>query len=131
MRTDARGNPVTGADGATLEAYEKALRAFQSYVGDPVATIDAALADAPAFVNGHLLKTFALYTLGERQFVPMAKASLAAAQAHAGAGARPGAGTHRGRRAPAGRAVGRGVHSRSTTCSRPIRATRSRCRPGT
>jgi tetratricopeptide (TPR) repeat protein len=84
MRTDARGAPVTGADAATLDAYEKALRAFQSYVGDPVATIDAALAEAPAFVSGHLLKTFALYTLGERQFVPMAKASLAAAQAHAG-----------------------------------------------
>ena len=84
MRTDARGNPVTGADGATLEAYEKALRAFQSYTATPSPRSTQRSPMHPTFVNGHLLKTFALYTLGERQFVPMAQASLAAAQARAG-----------------------------------------------
>jgi hypothetical protein len=84
MHTDARGVPVTGANAHALAAYESALRSFQSYVGDPVATIDAALAGAPSFVAGHLLKTFALYTLGERPFAEMAKASLAQAEAHGG-----------------------------------------------
>jgi tetratricopeptide (TPR) repeat protein len=83
MQTDARGVPVTGADAPALAAYEAALRSFQSYVGDPIAAIDAGLAAAPAFVTGHLLKTFAFYTLGERQFAGMANDALDEAKAHA------------------------------------------------
>ena len=83
MNHDARGVPVTGADAFALERYEKALREFQTYVGDPIATIDDALQAAPAFIAGHLLKGFAFYTLAERKFVPMAREALEAARSHA------------------------------------------------
>jgi tetratricopeptide (TPR) repeat protein len=74
---------VSGADDEAIAGYERALGAFQSYVGDPVAMIDETLSAAPAFVAGHALKVFALYTLAERPFAAMAREALAAAQARA------------------------------------------------
>ena len=82
-RTDMRGVPMTGADAFALERYETALRQFQSYMGDPVATLDETLKAAPAFVGGHLMKALVLYTLSERQFAAMAADALAAARRHA------------------------------------------------
>jgi tetratricopeptide (TPR) repeat protein len=84
MTSDLRGVPVTGADTFALARYETALGQFQSYVGDPVATIDEAIAAAPAFVAGHLLKALVLYTLTERKFVPLVEDALAAARKHVG-----------------------------------------------
>jgi tetratricopeptide (TPR) repeat protein len=74
---------MTGADAFALARYETALQQFQSYVGDPVATIDEALQAAPAFTAGHLFKALVLYTLAERKFVPMASEALEAAKTHA------------------------------------------------
>src|SRR5512144_2589308 len=83
MKTDFRGIPVTGADAYALGRYEAAIEQFQSYVGDPIATIDEALRAAPAFVAGHLLKALVLYTVAERKFVPLATEALAAARRRA------------------------------------------------
>ena len=66
-----------------MRRYETALEQFQTYVGDPIATIDEAVAAAPAFVAGHLLKALALYTLAERKFVPMATPGARRGPAHA------------------------------------------------
>ncbi|HEX6268562.1 MAG TPA: tetratricopeptide repeat protein [Burkholderiales bacterium] len=82
MNLDARDVPVSGASAKALEGYETALTQFQSYVGDPVATLDATLAEAPGFVMGHLFKALALFTSSEKQFVPMAEAALAEAVRH-------------------------------------------------
>ena len=82
MKHDLRGVPMTGADSAALARYETALEQFQSYVGDPIATIDEALQGAPAFVAGHLLKALVLFTLAERKFVPMVSDALEAAREH-------------------------------------------------
>ena len=84
MKNDLRGIPVTGADTFALRRYETALEQFQTYVGDPIATIDEALQAAPAFIAGHMLKALALYTLTERKFVPMVTQALDAARQHAG-----------------------------------------------
>src|SRR5262245_23754201 len=83
MKTDLRGVAVTGADTFALGRYETALEQFQTYVGDPIATIDEALQAAPAFIAGHVLKALALYTLAERKFVPMVKEALDGARRHA------------------------------------------------
>jgi tetratricopeptide (TPR) repeat protein len=83
MKNDLRGVPVTGADTFALRRYETALEQFQTYVGDPIATIDEALRAAPAFIGGHVLKALALYTLTERRFVPMVTQALEAARQHA------------------------------------------------
>jgi hypothetical protein len=55
--------PLSGANASSLTHYEAALRQFQCYVGDPVATVDAALAVSPDFVMAHVLKAY-LYLLG-------------------------------------------------------------------
>jgi tetratricopeptide (TPR) repeat protein len=81
MRHDARGVPVSAGRAESLTRYETALRQFQSYVGDPIATLDAALAEDPEFVTGHLMKALVLYTLGERKFVPDVQAQVDAAAA--------------------------------------------------
>jgi tetratricopeptide (TPR) repeat protein len=83
MSRDSRGISVTGADAFALARYEVALEQFQSYVGDPIATIEEALQASPSFIAGHLLKALALYTLAERKFVPMASEALGAARQHA------------------------------------------------
>jgi tetratricopeptide (TPR) repeat protein len=82
MQCDARGVPVSCPDPSALELYEKALVQYQSYVGDPIATIDAALTRAPDFVLGHAFRATVLMTLTERRFAEQARASVASAEAH-------------------------------------------------
>ena len=76
MSYDLRGVPVSSGRAADLESYEMALAQFQTYVGDPIATLDAALAESPDFVMGHLFKGLALFTQSEKAFVPAAAAAL-------------------------------------------------------
>ena len=80
MTYDLRGVPVSSGSAAALEKYELALTQFQSYVGDPVATLDAALAESPDFVAGHLFKGLALFAQSEKSFVPAAEAALGEAR---------------------------------------------------
>jgi tetratricopeptide (TPR) repeat protein len=82
MKRDASDVPVSNASAKALDDYETALTQFQSYAGDPIATLEATLAEAPGFVMGHLFKALALYTSSEKQFVPMAEAALAEAVRH-------------------------------------------------
>lgn len=78
--TDALGHSLTGASRAAATLYDTALRQFQCYRDDPVATIDQALADSPAFVMGHALRAWA-YLLGtEPGGVPVARDALAVVQ---------------------------------------------------
>jgi tetratricopeptide (TPR) repeat protein len=82
MNRDVRDVQVSCASPKALAGYESALAQFQSYVGDPIATLDATLAEAPEFVIGHLFKALALFTASEKQFVPAAEAALADAVRH-------------------------------------------------
>jgi tetratricopeptide (TPR) repeat protein len=61
-QTDLLGNPFTGATEEALEHYAKALGQFHCYRGDPVATIETAIASTPEFAMGHLLHAW-LYAL--------------------------------------------------------------------
>jgi tetratricopeptide (TPR) repeat protein len=60
-----------------LAAFETALRQLQSYRGDPIATIDAALAHDPDFVLGHILRAEVCITIWERSVLPDVHRSLA------------------------------------------------------
>ena len=80
MHRDARGVPVSGGSAFARDQYEVALRQFQSYVGDPVATLDAALADSPQFVVGHVFRALAMYTMTEKSLLPEVARSLDAAR---------------------------------------------------
>ncbi len=84
MRRDARGVPVSQGSPEALEHYETALRQIQSYIGDPIATLDAATAASPDFVAGHVAKALVLATLAERQFQPAIAQAIAEARRHEG-----------------------------------------------
>ena len=53
---DARAIPTSNGDAACAAAYEQALRQFNTYRGDALATIGAALDEHPDFVMGHVLR---------------------------------------------------------------------------
>jgi tetratricopeptide (TPR) repeat protein len=76
---DARGEPVSGASAAAISLYEQALSELQCYAGDPLATIDTALAECPDFVMGHCLRAYVFALSTEAQAVPEVQASFDAA----------------------------------------------------
>ena len=53
---DALGNDLSGATRAALAHYERGLRQLQTFTGDPVASVNAALDEAPRFAMAHMLK---------------------------------------------------------------------------
>ena len=76
---DSAGLQMTGANAEGLTHFETATHQFRCYIGDPVASVDAALAAAPQMVMGHTLKAY-LYLLGtEPLALPMARENVAAA----------------------------------------------------
>jgi hypothetical protein len=60
MLTDRQFNVVTGATPEAVRHFDEALRSFNIYRGDPLASIDLATTDAPSFAQAHLLKGFIL-----------------------------------------------------------------------
>jgi hypothetical protein len=62
MVTDRQGNRVSGATPAAVRYFDRAVGEFNLYRGDPVATADRAIQEAPGFVMAHLLKAH-LYAL--------------------------------------------------------------------
>jgi tetratricopeptide (TPR) repeat protein len=80
MTTDIRNTPVSTGSPAALEAFEKALLEFQTYSGDPIATLDAALENEPDFVLGHLAKAGLLMTTTEKRYAEFAATALAEAE---------------------------------------------------
>jgi hypothetical protein len=78
MHKDARGVAVTVSDPDALEAYERALHAFQTYRGDPLKPLDEALAIDAGFAAAYAAKALVLCTFFERRFMRDAVATLAA-----------------------------------------------------
>jgi len=81
---DSAGHQVTGATADGLAHFETAAHQFRCYIGDPVASVDAALAAAPQMAMAHVLKAY-LHLLGtEPLALPVARDCLAAAADLAG-----------------------------------------------
>jgi len=76
---DARDVTLTATSAAALAHYETALSQFQTYTGDPIATLDAALAEDPGFALAYLFKAFALYTTSEQRYAPLVREAVDAA----------------------------------------------------
>ena len=83
-RTDARGMPVSQCDPQSLDDYETALYQFQSYFGDPTATLGKTLQRDPEFVMGHVFNASAMLMMSERQYLPMVREHIEQAEALAG-----------------------------------------------
>ena len=62
-RLDSGGYPVTGATADGLAGLEQASAQLRCLIEDPVATLDTALAAAPAMAIGHLMRGW-LHLLG-------------------------------------------------------------------
>ena len=88
-RNDRRGAPLSTGSAKALDTYEHALAALNSFFGDPAAIIDAALAEEPDFIAGHLLRAGAIAMATQRDLEPELRKSVEAAEAlHGKANAR-------------------------------------------
>jgi tetratricopeptide (TPR) repeat protein len=67
---DIRGAATSATNQRSLELFERALKGFNTYLGDPIATIDGALAADPDFVMGHVLRGHLQLSMWERSVVP-------------------------------------------------------------
>ncbi|MGI9385365.1 MAG: tetratricopeptide repeat protein [Methyloligellaceae bacterium] len=56
MLTDRQGNALSGATSKAVELFDQAVEEFNVYRGDPVDTLDRAVAAAPEFAMAHILK---------------------------------------------------------------------------
>lgn len=76
---DDLGLSLSGADADSLAHYRRALRQFQCYIEDPVASVDAAIGQRPDFVMAQVLKAY-LHLLGtEPEAIAVARDCHAAA----------------------------------------------------
>src|SRR6185295_5972508 len=77
---DRVGYNVTGANQGSLDALEQGLHEFRCYIGDPVTSVERAVADSPALVMGHVLKAYLHLTGTEPAALPVARKAHEIAQ---------------------------------------------------
>ena len=77
---DARGNPVSTASTQALAHHEHASWQLVAFYGDPIATLDAAIAADPGWALARIAKADLLLSLTEPNVVAQARAILAEAQ---------------------------------------------------
>jgi tetratricopeptide (TPR) repeat protein len=76
---DAFGLTLSGATEASFTAYSHAVRELQCFIGDPVASVDRAIAADPGFVMAHVFKGYLFGLATERGATAVAKACHEAA----------------------------------------------------
>ena len=81
MLADIHDLALTVSSPAALDRFERALAAFRTYRGDPIAALDEAIALDPGFGGAHSAKALILMTFFERRFAADALAALAAGEA--------------------------------------------------
>src|SRR5215468_3482516 len=79
--TDRRGVAVSTDNRKSLDRYERAVDLLHSYFYDPLAAIDEALAEDPAFVMGHCFRAGLLTTTTDKAVEPMLRKSVEAGEA--------------------------------------------------
>ncbi|MBK9244135.1 MAG: tetratricopeptide repeat protein [Burkholderiales bacterium] len=76
---DAAGHALSGANAEGVAHFDTAAQQLRCYVGDPLASVDAALAAAPQMVMAHAMKGY-LHLLGtEPAGLPVARECFSAA----------------------------------------------------
>ena len=75
---DPQGYSLTGANEKAADLFAEAVSQLQCYIGDPVATIDAALAESPDFVMGHCFRAYLHVLATENAAMPEAEANFKA-----------------------------------------------------
>lgn len=77
MLKDCQGNKVEGATSESLACYERAVRTFNIYRGDPVAEVDRAIEISPDFAMAHILKAYLFVMATEPEANEATKAIVA------------------------------------------------------
>ncbi len=83
---DIRGLPITVSSQKAMDLYETALVQLHSYKGDPVETVDQAIAEDPDFVMAHCLRAHCGSAMADGEFSEHLRESLAGAEAVAARG---------------------------------------------
>ncbi|MER9502378.1 tetratricopeptide repeat protein [Mesorhizobium sp. M0587] len=76
---DAFGLAFSGASDAGFTPYSQAVRELQCFIGDPVGSVDRAIAENPGFVMAHVFKGYLFGLATEREATAVAKACYEAA----------------------------------------------------
>jgi hypothetical protein len=80
-RTDRHGNPVSTDSRPAIEAFDRAGEALLGFRADPLAEIDAALAEQPDFAMGHAFRAGLMVMAAEGPAAAEGLASVAAGEA--------------------------------------------------
>ncbi len=83
---DNHGLPTTCASQKALDLYETALTQLHSYHGDPVETVDLAIAEDPDFIMAHCLRAHCGSAMADGEFSEHLRESLVGAEAVAARG---------------------------------------------
>lgn len=81
---DTHGEALSTTRTTSADAYDHALDLFNSFRADPLAVLEAALAEEPGFVSGRLMQTGLILSAYDAALLPMARGALDAAKAVAG-----------------------------------------------
>jgi hypothetical protein len=76
--TDIRGLRLSTQNATALERYERAVAETQGYFGNPLATLDEALAEDPDFAMAHALRADLAVMSSEEGALPLIQASVEA-----------------------------------------------------
>jgi tetratricopeptide (TPR) repeat protein len=76
--TDSRGLPVSTQSPAALEKYALAMDQALGYFGNPLATLEVALAEDPGFAAAHALRADLAVMSSEQGALPLIQASVEA-----------------------------------------------------
>ena len=82
--TDRHGLALSTRNGAAIARYDTALALLNRFAADPLAEIDAALAETPDFVMGHAFRAGLMVMGCEAGLLPELRRSLDAAEALSG-----------------------------------------------
>src|SRR6185295_16162183 len=81
IKHDKRGNPLSDITSEVIERFDRACDLLHAYQADPLAEVDAILAEHPDFIMGHVMRAGALATTTDKAFEPEFLKSVRAAEA--------------------------------------------------
>jgi hypothetical protein len=80
---DSHGYQLSGASPVARDRYETALGLFRLYSGDPMVSVEAAIADSPVFAMAHVLKAWMNLLGTEPSAIAVARQAYCQAKQHA------------------------------------------------
>jgi hypothetical protein len=81
MKRDQQGNPVSYGNAAAIAAFDRTVMLTHAYQADPIAALDAVLAEHPRFAMAHAMRAGLLATATARTFEAELRRSVDAAVA--------------------------------------------------